>query len=376
MKVLKHAHIFTGNEEINDGYLRFDSKIENLGHMEEYRPQADDEIIAVQGNYVIPGFIDVHGHGGYNYDVWDAEPSEITKLARLLAKNEGITSWFPTTVSQSYENIESAVKNIREAHKKTKIIQGIHLEGPFVSKEFKGAQPPLYLRDPDINELKGWIKASDNLIKLITIAPELPGASEFEKFCIANNIVPSAGHSNATRDQMKKSKASHITHLYNAQREMKHREPGVTGHALLERNINCEIVADGFHVWADMIKLAYELKGPHHMELVTDSIRAKGMPEGKYDRGGETITVKNGQARIPAGNLAGSVLKFDKAFRNIIKFTGCSINDAVQMASVNQAREFKLTGMGTIDEGQDADINVLDPSLHLTQTFSLGEAMK
>ena len=376
MKVLKHAHIFTGNEEINDGYLRFDSKIENLGHMEEYRPQADDEIIDVQGNYVIPGFIDVHGHGGYNYDVWDAEPSEITKLARLLAKNEGITSWFPTTVSQSYENIESAVKNIREAHKKTKIIQGIHLEGPFVSKEFKGAQPPLYLRDPDINELKGWIKASDNLIKLITIAPELPGASEFEKFCIANNIVPSAGHSNATRDQMKKSKASHITHLYNAQREMKHREPGVTGHALLERNINCEIVADGFHVWADMIKLAYELKGPHHMELVTDSIRAKGMPEGNYDMGGETITVKNGQASIPAGNLAGSVLKFDKAFRNIIKFTGCSINDAVQMASVNQAREFKLTGKGTIDEGQDADINVLDPSLHLTQTFSLGEAMK
>ena len=125
-----------------------------------------------------------------------------------------------------------------------------------------------------------------------------------------------------------------------------------------------------------MIKLAYELKGPHHMELVTDAMRAKGMPEGKYDLGGQTVTVQNGQARIPAGNLAGSVLKFNQAFINIIKFTGCSINDAVQMVSVNQAQEFGLESKGTLEIGKDADMNILDGQLNLLNTYSYGQKMK
>lgn len=375
MKVLKHAIIYTGNEKIKDGFIRFDNRIQNIGSMEEFIPETDDEIIDVSGKIIVPGFIDVHYHGGYNYDVWNAKPDEIKKLANLLASQEGVTSWFPTTITQSSENIEQAMINIRKAHEDNKIIQGIHLEGPYISKVFKGAQPEQYIRNPDIREFKRWIDASGHLVKLITIAPELPNAREFEDFCIENNIVPSGGHSNATREEMKKSHVAHITHLYNAQRGMRHREPGVTGHALLERNINTEIIADGFHVWPDMIKLAYELKGPHHMELVTDAMRAKGMPEGKYDLGGQTVTVKEGQARIPAGNLAGSVLKFNEAFKNIIEFTGCSINDAVQMASVNQAREFRLNNKGTLEAGEDADLNILDCSLNLLTTYSYGKKM-
>lgn len=376
MIVLKHAHIYTGKEEFKDGFVRFDNKISAIGSMNDYVPQVDDEIKDISGKIIVPGFIDVHCHGGYNYDVWNAKPKEIQKLANLLASKEGVTSWFPTTITQSFENIEKAIINIREAHKESKIIQGIHLEGPYISKIFKGAQPEQYIRNPDIREFKRWMDASEKLVKLITLAPELPGAREFEDFCISNNIVPSGGHSNATREEMKKSHVAHITHLYNAQRRMMHREPGVTGHALLEKNINTEIIADGFHVYPDMIKLAYELKGPHHMELVTDAMRAKGMPEGKYDLGGQTVIVKDGQARIPAGNLAGSVLKFNQAFDNIIEFTGCSINDAVQMSSVNQAKEFGLSSKGTLEISKDADLNVLDSQLNLINTFSVGKEMK
>ena len=376
MIVLKHAHIYTGENEFKDGFIRFDNRIKDIGPMGEFTPEIDDDIKDIAGAIIIPGFIDVHCHGGYNYDVWNAKPQEIIKLANLLASNEGVTSWFPTTITQSSKNIEQAMVNIRKAHDKTKVIQGIHLEGPYISRKFKGAQPEQYIRDPDINEFKRWIDASGKLVKLITIAPELSGARKFEDFCILNNIVPSGGHSDATREEMKKSHVAHITHLYNAQRGMRHREPGVAGHALLEENINTEIIADGFHVWPDMIKLAYELKGPHHMELVTDAMRAKGMPEGKYDLGGQTVTVQNGQARIPAGNLAGSVLKFNQAFINIIKFTGCSINDAVQMASVNQAQEFGLESKGTLEIGKDADMNILDGQLNLLNTYSYGQKMK
>lgn len=377
MRVIKHARLFTGNSEIKDGFIRFDNRIHDVGAMKDYQPASGDEINDAQGKVIVPGFIDVHGHGGYGYDVWNAKADEIVKLAHLLAANEGVTSWFPTTITQSSENIEKAMVNIRKAHEQTKIIQGIHLEGPYISHKFKGAQPEQYIRKPNIREFKRWIDASGGLVKLITIAPENEGAREFEDYCIDNGIVPSAGHSNATREQMKASRTSHITHLYNAQRRMHHREPGVTGHALLEDNLNTEIIADGFHVCPDMIRLAYKLKGPHRMELVTDAMRAKGMPEGKYDLGGQTVTVKNGQARIPAGNLAGSVLKFSKAFTNIMKFTGCSINDAVQMASVNQAREFHLKRKGILEQDHDADFNVLDNgTLSLLETYSLGKLMQ
>ena len=202
----------------------------------------------------------------------------------------------------------------------------------------------------------------------MTYAPEHSTSPAFEKYLLEHGIVPSVGHSNATREQMKHSKASHVTHLYNAQREFKHREPGVTGHALLEDNIYCELIADGFHVCPDMIKLAYELKGPDKIELVTDSMRAKGMPEGVSELGGQKVIVKDKQARLETGNLAGSVLRYEDAFKNIIRFTGCSIADAVKMTSGNQAKEFGLVKKGKLAPGMDADLNILDQDLKLVST--------
>lgn len=369
--VLKHAEIYTGDGKIDDGYIRFGKTIEAVGPMSEYVAQAKDQVEFVTGRKLVPGFIDVHAHGGYGFDTMDGDPDQIDTMVDKMI-HEGITTIFPTTMTQSNEKIDHAMTGIAKAAAKNPVIQGTHLEGPFIAAIYKGAQPEKYIKDPDAELLDHWNKLSGNRVKLITYAPEDKGARKFEDYCLEHGIVPSVGHSNATREQMLASRATHVTHLYNAQREFKHREPGVTGHAMLEDNMYCELICDGFHIVPDMIKLAFEQKGPHKIELVTDSMRAKGMPEGVSELGGQKVIVKDKQARLESGNLAGSVLTFEDAFKNAISFTGCSIEDAVLMSSVNQATEFGLTQKGALEVGKDADINVFDGNLDLQRVYSFG----
>ncbi|MFD1421564.1 N-acetylglucosamine-6-phosphate deacetylase [Lactiplantibacillus songbeiensis] len=372
-KVLKHAIIYTGLEKIDDGYIRFGKEIEAVGPMDDYVAEPDDDIEFVSGKTIVPGFIDVHSHGGYSFDSMDGNPAEINEMVNDMVAREGITSYFCTTMTQSNENLDHSMAGINKAAQENPVIQGVHLEGPFISATFKGAQPEKYIKNPNVALLDNWNKLSGGRVKLITYAPEDPGSREFEKYCLENGIVPSVGHSNATREQLLASKATHVTHLYNAQREFKHREPGVTGHAMLENNMTCELICDGFHIVPDMIKLAYEQKGADRIELVTDSMRAKGEPDGISELGGQKVIVKDGQARLEAGNLAGSVLTYINAFKNVQKFTGCGIFEAVKMSSVNQAREFGLTSKGTLEAGKDADINVLDADQDLVATYSYGK---
>ena len=181
--------------------------------------------------------------------------------------------------------------------------------------------------------------------------------------------------SDATYDQLVASRACHVTHLYNAQRGLKHREPGVTGYGLLTDGVNTELICDGIHIRPQMIALAHKVKGSDGIELITDSMRAKGMPEGKSELGGQVVYVKDGTARLEDGTIAGSVLTYIKAFQNIIKFTGVSIEDAVKMSSGNQAKEFGLTQKGAIKTGKDADFVLLDEELELKGTISFGEMM-
>ena len=302
----------------------------------------------------------------------DASPEEIDEMVLKMAANEGITSYFCTTMTQSYEEIERAMANIRAAAEKNPIIQGIHVEGPFVSLQYKGAQNPEFIKKPDAKALAHWNELSGGLIRLVTYAPEEadPG---FEDWCLANGIIPSAGHSCATYDLLCRSKACHITHLYNAQRGLNHREPGVTGYGLLTDQVMAEMICDGIHIKPQMVGLAHKVKGSRGIELITDSMRAKGMPEGKSELGGQVVYVKDGTARLEDGTIAGSVLRYIDAFRNIMNFTGAGIEDAVLMSSVNQAKEFGLTRKGGLSVGKDADFVVLDSDCSLIQTVSLGE---
>lgn len=371
-KVLKHAKIYTGDQVIDDGYIRFDQKILAVGPVYDYVAEAGDEVQNIQGTTIVPGFIDVHAHGGYGFDAMDGDPDQIDTMATKMMRNEGVTTLFATTMTQSNENIDRAMSGVKVAAERNPIIKGVHLEGPFISSVYKGAQPEQYIKDPNTELLGHWNELSGGRVKLITYAPEDPGSAAFEDYCIANGIVPSVGHSNATREQLLNSKATHVTHLYNAQREFKHRQPGVTGHAMLEDNMHAELICDGFHIVPDMIRLAFDMKGPERIDLVTDSMRAKGMPEGESELGGQKVYVKDKQARLSDGTLAGSVLQFIDAFKNIQDFTGCSMFEAVQMSSVNQAEEFHLDSKGTLTVGKDADLNLLNRNQDLVGTYSYG----
>lgn len=367
-----NATIYTGKEKIEDGFIRYQETITDIGKMADFKKTESDAVIDAAGKILVPGFIDVHSHGGYNWDSMDADPDEINQMIHEMQK-EGITSYFPTTMTQSYENIEKTMVAIKEAAKTNPVIQGIHLEGPFVSAVFKGAQPEEYIAIPDAAMMDKWNELSGGLIRLVTYAPETSDAAEFEQYCVDHNIVLSVGHSNATRAQLMDSKASHITHLYNAQRGLHHREPGVTGHAFLEKDIYSEMIVDGYHITPDMVKIAYQAIGPDHIELITDSMRAKGLSDGESELGGQKVFVKDKQARLADGTLAGSVLEFQDAFRNMLAFTSCGIENAVKMSSVNQAREFGLSQKGTLEVGKDADMVVFDHGLALEQTISLGK---
>ena len=372
MKVLKNKTIYTGSGKIENGYIRYSERISEVGEMRGFVPRADDEITEIAGNCVIPGFIDVHSHGGYGYDSMDASPEEIDRMVRLMSAKEGITSYFCTTMTQTYDRIEQAMENIRKAAERNPVIQGIHLEGPFISVNYKGAQDPSYIKTPDEKVLAHWNEISGGRIRIVTYAPE-EASEEFENWCLSNRIVPSAGHSNATYDELCASRARHVTHLYNAQRGLNHREPGVTGYGLLTDGVNTELICDGIHIRPQMIALAHKVKGSGGIELITDSMRAKGMPEGKSELGGQTVYVKDGTARLEDGTIAGSVLTYINAFRNIMKFTGVGLEDAVKMSSVNQAREFGLTQKGEIKAGRDADFVSLDEAYELKGTISMGE---
>ncbi|OJF93091.1 N-acetylglucosamine-6-phosphate deacetylase [Alkalibacterium sp. 20] len=371
-KVYTNAHIFTGEGEIENGYIRFSDEIIGVGKMEHYTKQVEDEEADLRGHFIVPGFIDVHSHGGYGVDNMDADAGKISDMTYKMLE-EGITSYFPTTMTQSDEKIEAALKAIDKAASMNPMIRGIHVEGPFISKKFKGAQPEEFIRVAQLDTLKKWQELSGERIRLITYAPETGEVSEFEEYCQDNDIILSAGHSGATYKQLKESKATHITHLFNGQLGLHHREIGVSGYGLLEDGVSVEMIVDGFHISEEMVKLAYKTKGADGIQLITDAMRAKGYPEGESELGGQKVIVKDKQARLSNGSLAGSVLTFIDAFKNMMNFTGCSMLEAVKMSSFNQAKEFNLTSKGQLYPSFDADMVVLDEDLTLRQTILGGK---
>src|SRR5690625_2404295 len=310
-KVITHAKIYTGETVISSGYIRFSETIEEVDQMENYEKIADEEVIDAKGKIVVPGFIDVHSHGGYGVDAMDADPKALNEMTEKMLQ-EGITSYFPTTMTQSDENIEQALAGMKKAKETNPMIQGIHLEGPFVSPEHKGAQPEEFMRAADAEQMERWNEISGGNIRLVTYAPEMGDVSAFEEYCLANDIILSAGHTGATYDQLDASNVSHITHLYNGQLGLHRRDPGVGGCGLLKDGVHVEMIVDGVHIDPKMVKLAYRAKGADGIVLITDSMRAKGFPEGESELGGQKVYVKDKQARLENGSLAGSVLTLDR----------------------------------------------------------------
>ena len=380
--LLKNIQVYTEGQIIENGYIKIKShKIVEVGPLDKLGTEEEPQVIELSSSYkAIPGFIDVHIHGVNGADVMDGTKEALDIMAAALPK-EGTTSFLATTMTQGIKQIENALTNagryIQEFQAPGQAeILGIHLEGPFVNTKRAGAQPIEHILDPDITVFKKWEELSNNNIKLITLAPERPGGMEMIRYLKERGIIASIGHTDATFqevDEAIRAGANHLTHLYNQMRGLHHREPGVVGAAFLRKELLAEMIVDGVHVRPEMVELAYKLKGKAGLILITDSMRAKCLKNGHYDLGGQDVTVRDGKAVLADGTLAGSILKLGQAIKNIVSYTGCSLEDAIEMAAVNPAKQLKIYDRkGSITEGKDADIVILDENMDVFMTFCRG----
>jgi N-acetylglucosamine-6-phosphate deacetylase len=380
--LLKGLQIYSENGIVNNGYLKIEGhEIIEIGQLKDLVEEGNEEVVELSPEYkALPGFIDVHIHGVNGADVMDATPEVLDTMAETLPR-EGTTGFLATTITQSSSEIEKALKNAADyiGHQQNSgrsEILGIHLEGPFVNAERAGAQPSEHITDPDVKLFKKWQSISNGAIKLVTLAPEQPGGQELVRHLKETGVIASIGHSDATFEQAGEAVlagATHITHLFNQMKGLHHREPGVVGAAFLYDELKTELIVDGVHVRPEAIKLAYKQKGSEGVILITDSMRAKCLKNGEYDLGGQNVTVKNGKAVLGNGTLAGSILKMGNALKNMLEFTGCSLQDAIQMTSANPAKQLNLYNRkGSISRGKDADIVILNKEMDVAMTFCRG----
>lgn len=332
--------------------------------------------------HLAPGRIDMHIHGAQGADVMDATPAALDQIRQSLAA-EGVTGFLATTVTESMEKINLALQNIDNYQKNISKavagaeILGIHLEGPFISPRRPGAHRVELLLAPDLNLFDRWQAYAGGWIKLVTIAPELPGGIEFIHHLHRLGLIAAIGHSDAdfkTTGSAVAAGARHATHLFNAMRGFHHREPGCVGAILQNPLVVAELIADGYHCHPAALDMAFHLKGKEGLVLVTDAMRAKCCGStGPFDLGGQTVMVQEGAARLKNGVLAGSVLTMTQAVKNMLRFTTATLEDLIYLTSINPAKALGIgEKKGTIFPGKDADLAVLDDHLEVVLTVSKG----
>ena len=333
-----------------------------------------------EGVYLAPGFLDEHIHGACGRDAMDGEPESILRIADALVQ-EGVTSFLPTTMTETIPAIEKSLLSIQEAKKKQTSganIAGIHLEGPFISPIFKGAQAEINIQKPNPTLLERFQKLSGGLIRIVTFAYEEDGGEEFLKACLRLHITPSLGHSNATGQEALASfdkGVTSVTHLYNAQSRFHHRDIGIVGATLLRDGVKAEIIADFHHSSKEAIALLCKTKRKEDIVLISDSTEAKGLREGaKAKLGSQEIHVQNGLALLENGTIAGSILRIDDALRNVSSVAkGYSYSDIVNLATLNPAKNLGLDGrLGSIAIGKEPSFVLLDSSFRVLATIVNG----
>ena len=351
--------------------------------IKEINPQNipnDLDIIDGNGLYLSPGFIDVHIHGAGGHDTMDGTFEAINEISKTIVKH-GTTSFTPTTMTVSIEDINKSMLSIKDAKENGTdgaIVLGAHLEGPFISPMAIGAQNPNYLVEPTIENFNAMVKNAEDAVVSITIAPEIPGAKELIKILSEKGIVCSIGHTKATYEEAMdgiKCGCSHSTHLFNAMTGFTHREPGVVG-AIFDTDITTETISDGIHISYPSLRIAYKQKTSDKVLLVTDAMMACCMPDGMYALGGQDVVVKDGAARLLSGNLAGSILTLDKAVKNVYENTDMPLYEVIKMATLNPAKHCKVSHKkGLIKEGYDADLVLFDEDINIKNVIVSGKVL-
>ena len=376
--LLKNGRIVLKNKLVNGSISIFDGKIEKIFESNFDLDEKDfDEIIDLNQKYLGPAFVDVHTHGADGADAMDVSEEALRKISRYLAK-EGTANFLATTLTSTKEilkNVLGIVAKLQDKDIDGANIFGVHMEGPYFSVEYKGAQNEKYMKPAGIKELDEYLSVKEGLVKLFSISPHNQENLEAIKYLSDRGVVASVGHSAAKYEDVIKAVnygLTHATHTYNAMKGFTHREPGVVGAVFNSDEIMAEIIFDKFHVHPEAVRTLIKIKGVDKVVCVTDSMSATGLPEGKYKLGELDVNVKDGQARLAMNDaLAGSVLRMDGAFRNLIEL-GYSITDVFKMTSTNAAKEFKLNS-GEIKVGKDADIVIMDKDYHVCMTFVKGK---
>jgi N-acetylglucosamine-6-phosphate deacetylase len=392
MLVLRASRLFTPLEEIlnplvfiEDGLI---AKISSRDHTEipQNAPQ-HARVIDLADAILAPAFVDIHMHGGAGLDVMRAAPAQLPHLHAFLATH-GVAGYFPTTVAAPLDQTCNALERLADAIEATQPPRandapvqarplGIHLEGPFLSHKRRGVHPPEYLVEPTFEIFERLWQAARGHVRMMTIAPELPGALEVIAEAARRKVCVSIGHSDAALETARaavQAGARHATHTFNAMRPLDHREPGILGEVLTSDQLTADIIADGIHLAPEVVQIFLRSKGIDRSVLITDAMSAAGMPDGTYQLGPIQVEVKDGRATAN-GSLAGSVLTMDRAVRNITQFAGWTLQHAIRAATLNPTRAAALAQHGHLAPGLEANIVVLSPNGEVRNTMVRGRGL-
>ena len=368
--LFKNAHLISPGLTEENGFVQVDhGLITRLGSMSELAES--NEGIDLEGNLLLPGFIDIHAHGADGCDVCDASPDSLQHIAeKKLA--EGVTTWLPTTLTQPKDKLREIVQTIADWAPSAPLrVPGMHLEGPFINRDQAGAQNPEFVRPSDPTELRELHEIFP--ASILSLAPELPGGLDLVREADSLGIIASAAHTKASYDEIKEAMGfglSHLTHYGNAMTGLHHREIGAVGAGLIEDGLKIELIADGVHLAPEMLQLIFEKIQTNRLMLITDSVAASWKKDGEMKLGGLDVVIENSIARLKSnGALAGSTLQYPIGLRHIHELTRIPIHELVETTSWNQARTLGLGDRGKLEPGFLADFVVLNEHLEVQGTY-------
>ena len=367
--VIVNAHVISPDVDVKNATIVIEGKKIKLVKAGKVAAKADRNttVVDVKGQYVMPGFIDVHTHGALGYDFCDADPKAVFEFAKAKLQ-EGVTTVFPTTLTVSHAELIAAAKNAKayaEAGQPYAKVPGIHLEGPFINVKCCGAQNPKFVRKPSAKEVREIAKVYP--VKQISYAVETEGGAKFAKEMLKMGVVPSCGHTGATLAELMpayKNGLRHMTHFCNQMTKLHHREIGMVGAGFLIDDLDTEVICDRIHLCDDMLRLIFTKRPLEHVQMITDSLRCSHCKDGyAFEMGGLKVLLKNGEARLVEGNnLAGSTLWMGMGLKNVHDVTGIPLCKLVRCTSWNQAIEQGWgKKLGKVEKGYLADLVVINP---------------
>jgi N-acetylglucosamine-6-phosphate deacetylase len=382
-RVIHNGEVITPRERYRGGVVLNHRRIEAVfrGKAPLGLPADGTVFLDAGGHWIMPGFIDIHLHGGLGADFNNAEAGEVIRALQFHAARGGATTLLPAVITDAWTRTKSALEVISRVKREITApeIPGVHLEGPFISPAYKGAHPAEHLLLPLPGLLEKYCETAGSELAMITLAPELPGGLEAVSFFARRGVVAALGHSGAGYEQVREAAArglSHVIHTYSGMAGFHHRRPGTLGAALTLDQLSAEIIADGIHTHPAAVKLLYRAKGPNRVVLVTDASPAAGLEKGEVTLGGQKVLLREGASRLADGTLAGSALTMNRALAGAVEMAGIALEEAVASATLSPARVLGLEARkGSLEAGKDADVVVLNRSFEVLLAVSRGEIL-